>query len=82
VIALDLNTLILDGGPVAVAKALSDLDKKIALVELFDARFKELATQLADGSDEAVEEAFKQASLEVFGKDLTGERWTPEVVTT
>ncbi len=80
--AIDLNTLILDGSEVARAKALADLDKQMALVELFDQRFKQLAALSADGSDEAVEAAFRQASLDVFGKDLTGERFAPEVVTT
>lgn len=77
--ALDLNTLVLDGAGAARAKALVDLDQQIAKVELFDARFKELAAQLADGSDEAVEAAFKQASLDVFGKDLTAERFITEL---
>lgn len=48
--------------------------------DLFDQRFKQLAAQFADGSDEAVEEAFRQASLEVFGRDVKSERWTPEPV--
>lgn len=77
--ALDLNTLILDGSDAARAKALADLDKQMALVELFDQRFQQLAALNADGSDEAVEAAFKQASLDVFGKDLTAERFTPDL---
>jgi hypothetical protein len=78
--ALDLNTLVLDGAEAARAKALADLDKQIALVDLFDARFKALAAQLPDGSDESVEQAFRAAHLEVFGRDVKSERWTPEVV--
>lgn len=74
-ISLDLNTLVLDGSEAARAKARSELDKQMALVELFDARFRELAAKLADGSDDAVEAAFRQASLDVFGKDLTPERF-------
>jgi hypothetical protein len=53
-----------------------------ARVELFDARFKTLAAQLADGSDESVEQAYRAAHIEVFGRDVKSERWTPEVVTT
>lgn len=78
--ALDLNTLVLDGADAARAKKLAELDQQIALVELLDARFKALAAQLADGSDESVENAFRAAHIEVFGRDVKSERWTPEVV--
>jgi hypothetical protein len=70
---LDLNTLILDGADAARAKALAKLDAQIALVDLFEARFKALAAKLADGSDEAVETAFRQAHLDVFGKGRGGD---------
>lgn len=74
--AVDLNTLILDGSDAARAKKLADLDKQIALVELFDARFRELCAAQIDGSDESIEVAFRQAHLDVFGRDVKAERWT------
>lgn len=80
--ALDLNALVLDGADAARAKTLARLDAQIAAVELFDARFRELCAQQIDGSDESIEIAFRQAHLDVFGKDVKAERWAAEVVTT